>query len=296
MKGFGLTCSERVTLSRQGRLTNMYVLSPFVWRADDGHYEMLLRAVPRRDDEPRLKMAEIWHGRSVDGLHFDMDSAPVIFPGPGLDDLDGCEDPTVVIDSGLVHMWYTGWNQRQLTGRLIHSTGPDPTRLAKMGVALESGAPFANPKEATVAQAADKSWCMFFEYAQDDASRIGMASADNLYGPWTVEGPAIERREDNFDNWHLSTGPVIGGGTAHPVMFYNGATRDAHWRIGWAAFDRNLRNVVGRCDEPLIMPHDLVEGDTDIAFAASAVECEGEIWLYYSIADKDMQRATIARL
>jgi predicted GH43/DUF377 family glycosyl hydrolase len=296
MKGFEQKANDRMTLSRQGRLVDMYVLSPFVWQAADGNYELLLRAVPRRDDEPRLKMAEIWHGRSTDGLHFDMDAAPVIFPGPDLADLDGCEDPTVVIDDGLVHMWYTGWNQRQLTGRLIHTTGPDATRLAKMGVALESAAPYANPKEATVARAADKSWCMFFEYAEAEASKIGMAAADNLYGPWTVKGPAIESRTDNFDNWHMSTGPVIGAGTANPVMFYNGATRDAHWRIGWAAFNRDLTKVTGRCDDPLITPRDLLEGDTDIAFAASAIEVGQEIWLYYSIADKDIQRATIVRL
>lgn len=296
MKGFAFKGSERMTLSRKGRLTNMYVLSPYVWQREDGMYDILLRAVPRRDDEPRLKMAEIWYGQSQDGLHFEMDAEPVLFPGPDIADLDGCEDPTVVVDGASVHVWYTGWNQRQLTGRLLHAVGPDVRNIAKMGVSLESGAPFANPKEATVSQAADGTWCLFFEYAEDDASKIGMASSESLYGPWSVKGPALERRADRFDNWHLSTGPVIGAGTAKPVMFYNGATRDAHWRIGWAAFDRNLRKVVARSDEPLITPQDLIDGDTDIAFAASAIEHDGEIWLYYSIADKDLQRATLVRL
>ena len=103
-----------MTLTRPNRLADMYTLSPFVWREDDG-YHLLLRAVPRRNDEPRLKIAEIWHGLSADGLHFEMDEAPVIFPGPDLADLDGCEDPTVLVTDGQLRVWYSGWNQQQDT-------------------------------------------------------------------------------------------------------------------------------------------------------------------------------------
>lgn len=40
-------------------------------------------------------------------------------------------------------------------------------------------------------------------------------------------------------------------------------------------------------------PRDEPAGDTDIAFAASAVEADGAVGLYYSIADKDMLRAVV---
>ena len=96
-----------ITMHRTNRLANMYVMSPFVWR-DGDRFHLLVRAVPRRDDEPRLKMAEIWHGTSDDGLHFAMESAPTLFPGPDLVDLDGCEDPTVHIDGATLRVWYTG--------------------------------------------------------------------------------------------------------------------------------------------------------------------------------------------
>jgi len=42
-------------------------------------------------------------------------------------------------------------------------------------------------------------------------------------------------------------------------------------------------------------PRSAPAGDTDIAFAASAVEADGAISLYYSIADKDMLRAIVRR-
>ncbi|WP_010219880.1 hypothetical protein [Sphingomonas sp. PAMC 26621] len=295
MKGFIVEAIEPVTLGRQSRLVDMYVLSPFIWRTGDS-YELLVRAVPRRDDEPRLKMAEIWYGTSSNGLHFEMDEAPVLFPGPGLEDLDGCEDPTVIVSEGRVHCWYTGWNQAQRTGRLMYAAGPDARSLNKQRRVLDSRPPYANPKEATVAPAADGSWRLLFEYAEDEHSKIGAAAAPDLHGPWEVIGPLLAARPDHWDNWHLSTGPVIGAGSKQPVMFYNGATHDAHWRIGWAALDAGLGQVVARCDGPLIAPEALASGATDIAFAASAIEDEDHIWLYYSLSDKDLFRARLRRL
>ncbi len=294
MTGFVVDGIERVTLGRRNRLDDMYVLSPFVWRSADG-FQLLVRAVPRRDDEPRLKMAEIWFGESADGLHFEMDEAPVIFPGPALDDLDGCEDPTVIVTDAGVHCWYTGWNQAQLTGRLMHAAGPDARRLDKLRRALDSRPPYANPKEATVAPAPDGSWRLFFEYAQDEHSKIAVATSPGIDGPWQVNGPLLAARPDDWDSWHLSTGPVVGAGTDRPVMFYNGATRDAAWRIGWAALDATLIEVVERCDAPIIVPEKLASGASDIAFASAAIEMKEETWLYYSLSDKDLFRARLRR-
>ncbi len=79
-------------------------------------------------------------------------------------------------------------------------------------------------------------------------------------------------------------------------MFYNGATPKTRWRIGWIAFDAECTRVVARGEEPLF---DLAPpmGATDIAFAASCVETDGgdALWLYYSVADKDLFRATLRR-
>lgn len=295
MRGFVVEAIEPVTLGRHNRLVDMYVLSPFVWRAGDG-FDLLVRAVPRRDDEPRLKMAEIWYGASSDGLHFDMDASPALFPGPGLEDLDGCEDPTVVVADGIVHCWYTGWNHAQRTGRLMYAAGPDARSLDKQRRVLDSRPPYSNPKEATVAPAADGSWRLMFEFAEGEQSKIAVATAPDLRSAWDVSGPLLDARADHWDNWHLSTGPVVGAGTQAPVMFYNAATREAHWRIGWAAFDGAMERVVARGDAPLIVPETLASGATDIAFASSAIETRGHIWLYYSLSDKDLFCARLRRL
>lgn len=295
MAGFELVSVAPLVLDRTNRLANMYVLSPFVWH-DGERFRVLVRAVPRRDDEPRLKMAEIYHGTSDDGLTFDMDIAPVIFPGPDKADLDGCEDPTVLPVRGGVRVWYTGYNEAEKTGRLMLARGTDIASLAKRGVALDTTRTFANPKEATVVPDGT-GWRLFFEYSHDEASLIGEVAADSLDGPWSFRKQAdIKPRENAWDCWHLSPGPVIGEDSDAPVMFYNGATRDAKWRIGWVAFDKNFDSIVGRCKDPLVSPAaDRNEGGTDIAFAASAIEHDGMIRIYFSESDQDIRCATVRR-
>lgn len=290
--GFEVLETRPLTLARRNRLADMYILSPFVWRDGDA-FRILLRAVPRRDDEPRLKMAEVWHGVSADGLHFDMDEAPVLFPGPNLAELDGCEDPTVLVYEGQLRVWYTGWNQQQETGRLLLARGPDITRLAKAGVALDSRPPFANPKESSVIET-QTGWRMLFEYADSGASLIGQADAATPDGPWgDVTQSALRPRPDRWDRWHLSPGPILHDGSERAVLFYNGATQDAQWRIGWAAFDRSMTQVLERCDDPLIVPTDVRDGVTDIAFASSAIEVDDTIWLYFSQSDQDLRRVRL---
>jgi predicted GH43/DUF377 family glycosyl hydrolase len=281
---FELIADDAMHVRAGEPLASFYQLSPFVWHANDG-LEVMLRAVPHSEN-PAEKIARIYHGVSSDGLIFYMDQSPVIVPGPGPADLDGCEDPTVAVFSGTTYVYYTGWNQAQLRGCLMLALGPDASHLRKRGIALDSFAGCSNPKEAEIAQAGDKTWRLFFEYANDDASRIGLAVSERVDGPWDVRQPPFERRLTQWDSWHLRV-----DGT--PVMFYNGATRDAKWRIGWIRFDPAYTQVLSRCNEPLVAPPTPKGDDTDIAFAASAVREGDLIRIYYSVADQYLRRATV---
>jgi len=282
-----------ITLEATSPLTEMYTLSPFVWR-EHGHYGLLLRAVNRSANAAE-KVSRIYYGQSDDGARFVMGRDPVIAPGPDPDDHDGCEDPTVAVDGGVTYVYYSGWNGTDGRGQLLLAEGADGAHPRKRGVILPSTDDARNPKEASIARIADGTWRLFFEYAADGASKIGVASAPAVDGPWTVLEPIVVARPAHWDGWHLSPGPLLEADTERPVMFYNGATRDTKWRIGWIAFDAGFTRVVDRCDDPVIVPPP-PEGDaTDIAFAASAVELDGTIQLYYSVADKDLMRATLRR-
>lgn len=271
------------------------LMSPYVWRTDGGRFAMLVRAVPRAGEAGDT--GTIWYASSDDGLTFTATDSPVLSPGPGPEDIGGCEDPTPVFQpDGSVIIYYTGVDVTRSHGEMLYAAGPSIDRLAKMGVAMPNTATQGNIKEATVDRTKAGGWRMFFEFARDEASLVGLAISDNVAGPWRDEREPFAPRPDSWDAWHLSTGPLLTIDKNTPVMFYNGATHDARWRIGWVAFDAEYRQVVDRCIEPLITPPPAAERTaTDIAFAASVVTVDGQIWLYYSLADTHLARAIIRR-
>lgn len=287
---------DEVTFECSSELADMYKLSPCVWQ-EHGRFELLLRVV-NRSNNPAEKVARIHHGSSADGRRFVLDDTPAIAPGPdvaGAYDSGGCEDPTIARVADSYYVYYSGWNESLKRGELLLATGPDVRHLQKKGIALKSSEQVANPKEATIVQASDRTWRLFFEYANEGKSKIGLAHAANVAGPWQLLPPLFERRPESWDSWHLSTGPILESETSNPVMFYNGATASAQWRIGWIVFDPDYAHVLGRSDLPLILPQVRRSvDDSDIAFAASSVRIADLIYLYYSVADQYVTRAIIS--
>lgn len=276
-----------------GLLAGYDLMSPYVWKVD-GQIHLLVRVLnnPLGPGDPT---GIIYAGVSDDGLNFTMKPEPAIIPGPDDVDAGGVEDPTVVFssDDDLL-VFYTGVDARREQGSLLVAAGPDLTRLTKRGVTLKAPAGEGNIKEATVAQGADGRYRLFYEYAKAQASRIGLALSDRTEGPWEVVEDPFTIREDSWDNWHLSTGPIVAREGRPPVMFYNGATADARWRIGWIAFDENYSRVVARGIEPLLVPPPPQErAGTDIAFAASCLDERDGIFLYYSLEDRLLRRARV---
>ena len=293
---FNVEDLQTVTLKGPDALMARDLMSPFVWTEPDGRYGMMVRAVPAAG-QPRTDTGQIWAGWSDDGVSFAMNASPSLVGSPAERDAGGVEDPTVLrLKDGSYVVYYTGVNADMAHGEMFYATGPSPDRLTKAGVALASTKTMGNTKEATIGRTAEHQWRLFYEYAADDASRIGLAIGADVGGPWHEQPTPFMPREDAWDSWHLSPGPMLMDDPDIPVMFYNGATEDARWRIGWIAFDRDCRKVVDRCLQPLVTPPPV--GDrtaTDIAFAASAIVRNSEIWLYYSLEDRRLARALIRR-
>lgn len=285
---------EAVWLIAAEPLKSMDWMSPYVWLGKDKKLWMMMRGVPNpfNYEDPT---GIIWCGYSEDGLTFHMDPRPVIVPGPESTDFGGVEDPTVVQTDNGIMVYYTGVLADRQQGSMLLASGPDPYHLTKREVVLAAPEGEGNFKEATLFQAPDGSWRLFYEFARDGASRIGMARADELGTEWMAMEEMVPVREDSWDNWHLSTGPIVERDGRDPVMFYNGATHDARWRIGWVTFDPDCNCITGRGVEPLLMPPPASDRQaTDIAFAASAVtQGDGTIHLYYSLEDRLISRAVV---
>lgn len=285
---------DAVWLIASEPLKSMNWMSPYVWLGTDKKLWMMMRGVanPLNYEDPT---GTIWCGYSDDGLTFHMDARPVIVPGSNVLDAGGVEDPTVVqTDDGLM-VYYTGVRRDRRQGSMLLAAGPDPYSLKKCQVILKAPEGEGNFKEAMLLQAPDKSWRLFYEFARDEASRIGMARARELGAEWTAMEEMVPIREDSWDNWHLSPGPIIQAPDRDPVMFYNGATHDARWRVGWVSFDQHCNCITARGVEPLLVPPPARDrAATDIAFAASAVlQDDGQIHLYYSLEDRMLSRAVV---
>lgn len=290
---------EVVTLDiarEDGLLAGCDLMSPYVWEERDGTKCLLVRVL-RNPLGPGDATGIIYSGTCKDGLRFKMNPEPAIVPGPEEIDAGGVEDPTVVLScNGELMVFFTGVDARREQGSLLVAKGKDLNSLQKGKVLLQARAGEGNIKEAAVARGADGRFRLFYEYARDNASRIGLALADSLEGPWEPIADPFTIREDLWDNWHLSTGPIVTRPGEPPVMFYNGATADARWRIGWIAFDENFTCVVDRCIEPMLVPPPPQQrAGTDIAFAASCIEIGGSIFLYYSLEDRVLRRARVRR-
>lgn len=278
----------------EGRLANYDLMSPFVWMEGET-WRLLVRVVPRplKPDDPT---GVIWSGHSRDGRCFQMAQTPTIAPGSMADDAGGCEDPTLVQADGQYLIYYTGVDSTHSQGALLLAKGRDLTDLTWQRVMLKAPPGEGNIKEATLAQGADGQYRLFYEYAKDNASRIGMAVGPGKEGPWTVVDDPFTIRDSAWDNWHLSTGPIIQEPGCDPVMFYNGATMDARWRIGWISFTPDFAAVTARGVEPMLVPPPARDrAETDIAFAASCLVVGEDIWLYYSLEDRILRRARIHR-
>ncbi len=269
------------------------LMSPYVWRAKEGELHILIRAVPQPGDGDRIT-GRIWHGVGAnDGLAFRMDAESLLTPGPDTFDIMGCEDPTLVPTSEGCILYYTGLDQ-DLNAEMLYAAGPDIRSLEKRGRVFQSGKTQNNTKEATVCITKDGEWRLFYEFAHDEASLIGVAVGKGPTGPWSEYSEPFAPRPDRWDNWHISTGPILYDRPDRPVMFYNGASRDAVWRIGWVELSRDCLEVVDRGVEPLFEPPEGVK-HRDIAFASSLVAEDGWIWLYFSVDDRELYRATLLR-
>ncbi|MFW2850411.1 glycosidase [Sphingomonas sp. TX0543] len=290
---------DAATVAGPPAVSQRDLMSPYVWQRPDGKFAMLVRAVPRADYDHGAAgdTGTIWHALSDDGLSFAVEGGAVLSPGPGPDDIGGCEDPTpVVMPDGSLVVYYTGVDGTRAHAQLLYATGDSLSTLSKQGVAMLNSGSEGNIKEATVDRTKAGKWRLFFEYAHAEASLVGLAIGQTVSGPWDNQAQPFAPRTDSWDSWHLSTGPLLTADKDTPVMFYNGATRDAHWRIGWIAFDAEYENVVDRCIEPLITPPPTSQQNAkDIAFAASVVVVDGAIWLYYSLEDSKLYRAIIRR-
>jgi hypothetical protein len=86
----------------------------------------------------------------------------------------------------------------------MFASGKNVRKLEVEKIAIKRKEPYLNPKEATVEQLINVKWSLFFEYANDNKSKVGRAFSKKPEGPWIIEGEFLKTREDSWNSYHLS--------------------------------------------------------------------------------------------
>ncbi len=216
---------------------------------DGDTYRMLLRAVGN-DWISRLGLAE-----STDGIHFALQSSPVLSPENEWE-VKGCEDPRIVRINGTYYVGYTAFDGT--VARAAMTTSADlkqwsERRLLFPGLSREN-LPMEWSKAAAVfPEKIGDSYYLFF-----GDTNISPAKSLDLKN-WTyIEQPVISARPDHFDSAYVEMGPPPIRTDRGWLVLYHGIDRFDNQRtycLGAALFAiDNPLELVWRCEEPILAP------------------------------------------
>jgi predicted GH43/DUF377 family glycosyl hydrolase len=266
-------------------------MSPAVVATADG-YQMLYRRVVAREGDPGRQSeyadrSVIAFASSADGLRFAARQTPVLtLPQEGA--AVGLEDPTIVRDGRDYVVFYTGWSGWQVgIAWLLWARGPSLESLAPQGIAAAPMPPERFVKEAEVLPAERGVWMWreVDEIDRHERSRIALAQAPRITGPWRDHVVIAGPRADHWDAVNVSTGPLVRRGD-RLLMLYNGMVRtdDPEFvhaaRVGLMELDVATGRPVARSRRPVLEP----PPGRRIAFAASVAGGR----LYYTVDDAEI--------
>lgn len=260
----------------------------------DGEYLMLLRVEGQRG------YSFFALARSDDGLHFEVEKKPVLFPAEkglfGIYESRGIEDPRATFLEGAYYILYTALSE--FSYRIALARTENFRSFERIALVSEPG---------------NKDGVLFPEKINGQYARldrpIGLGvgsiwiSYSNDLKSWGNAGLLLPPRRGYWDSYRV-------GASVPPIRTDQGWLEIYHgtkmtsagpiYRAGAALLDlKDPSRVVKRCDVPILSPRDEYEriGDVgSVVFPCGAiVESDGEIKVYYGAADTCIGVAT-ARL
>lgn len=229
--------------------------------------------------------------RSRDGIHFEIEEQPAIFPANEYEKF-GIEDPRISLIDDTYYINYSAISDIGITTCLAATT--DFKSYQRLGVIL---APDNKDVEIFPAKIHGK----YYALHRPSISRFGNLDI------WIAESPDLicwgnhrylmGTREDLWDNGRI-------GGSAVPFLveegwleIYHGATKDDRYCLGAVLLDKDEPwKIIARSEKPLMEP----EADYEInGFFAKVVFCCGALVeekkakIYYGAADTVMAYAEI---
>jgi len=209
------------------------------------------------------QVSRIGYAESSDGLHFKIDTQPVMAPEAAYEKGGGVEDPRVLRIGTTYHMTYTGYNLHD--AQLCMATSTDLRHWKRQGIVLPAykGAWVTGwtKSGAIVPQQIGGKWWMYYLGTRRDTDGkerdyMGLASStDLLHWADATTQPVLDRRPGAFDSRVMEPGPPPVMTPAGILLLYNGADDKLVYGPGWVLFDKeDPGRVVARCTQPFILP------------------------------------------
>lgn len=228
-----------------------------------------------------------WNGTSTiglawsdNGIDFERNTEPVIFPTEDYEIPGGCEDPRIVEIEGQYIMTYTGYDGAK--ARLCIAVSSDMKNWIKYGPIIQD---FNWSKSgAIVPEKIDGKYYMYF-----GDSSIYLAYSMDLKN-WTVyPRPVLKTRAGKFDSSLVEPGPPPIITDEGILLIYNSADYSKIYRPGAALFDlENPRNLLKRTENFLIEPvlsWEIAGQVPNVVFIEGAAIKDNQLFLYYGAAD-----------
>lgn len=244
---------------------------------ENGIYHMFFRAIGNEDF-----ISRIGHGKSVDGIHFEIDPQPTLVPETSFE-THGCEDPRITKIGSVYYMTYTAFEGR--TGRAAIISSRDLIGWGERRLLLsdwhgsrwntKAGRPVQLPNFdiKTWDQNKDSNWSkaaaifpekingVYMLLFGDDS--IWSATSHDLLN-WKINPePVISPREGYFDQGYVEMGPPPFKTEQGWLVFYHGINRLDNQRVYCIAAtlldQSDPTQILWRSSMPLIEPKEPYE-------------------------------------
>jgi len=238
--------------------------------------------------------SRLGYATSLDGIHFNRRTKPLLEPATDYEQGGGLEDPRLVKINDTYYLTYTGFNKKD--AQLCLATSQDLINWDRKGVILPANKGRWNvgwtKAGAILPQKINgKYWMYFMADAAERPNQMGVAySSDLLQWQEPLDRPVLEGRPRHFDSYVVEPGPPPEMTKAGILLVYNGADDRNVYATGWVLFDKmDPTKVLARSVNPIFRVEKEWEriGQVPNVVFVQAMVRDGHRWLfYYGGADK----------
>lgn len=230
--------------------------------------------------------------RSRDGVHFEIDDAPALFPD-NIYEAYGIEDPRISVIGGRYYVNYSAVSSLGVATALASTE--DFVTFQRHGIILP-------PDNKDVAIFPEKIQGRYYALHRPSTSALGrpeiwLAESPDLLC-WGHHRRVIGLRPDSWESARIGGGAVPFRIDQGWVEIYHGADTENRYCLGAVLLDADEPwKVIARSRQPILEPQAPYECEGffgDVVFSCGALYEEKTVKIYYGVADTSMAYAEIA--